>query len=209
VNLKYNEEETNMTVRRKATVLAVVVVLVLSAIVAVQTVLACEKGCTPGFWKQLEKHGSFWTGYSPTDTVGEVFEWGSWQYYEHPHGSPDWWPENGWWEPHPHPYLHERYPDLANDTLLEALNYNGGPGIDGAARILLRAAVATLLNSAYDAAQDPQWDWGYEHFNVSYIIDYTNLALLDGAKTDLPWSSIWWAEEWDGLNNLGCPLLED
>ena len=37
--------------------------------------------------------------------------------------------------------------DLANDTLLDALGYEGGKGVLGAARILLRAGVAALLNA--------------------------------------------------------------
>lgn len=36
---------------------------------------------------------------------------------------------------------------VPDDTFLEALNYGGGPGVEGATRILLRAAVAALLNA--------------------------------------------------------------
>lgn len=36
---------------------------------------------------------------------------------------------------------------VPDDTFLEALNYGGGPGVGGATQILLRAAVAALLNA--------------------------------------------------------------
>ncbi|KGM53489.1 hypothetical protein N800_00690 [Lysobacter daejeonensis GH1-9] len=36
---------------------------------------------------------------------------------------------------------------VPDDTFLEALNYGGGPGVEGATQILLRAAVAALLNA--------------------------------------------------------------
>ena len=31
-------------------------------------------GLTPGFWKNLRKHGEYWTYYSPDDTIGEIFD---------------------------------------------------------------------------------------------------------------------------------------
>jgi len=37
---------------------------------------------------------------------------------------------------------------VPDDSFLEALNYGGGPGVEGATQILLRAAVAALLNSS-------------------------------------------------------------
>lgn len=39
------------------------------------------------------------------------------------------------------------YPALANDMLLKALSYPGGPGMLGANQIFMRAAVAALLNA--------------------------------------------------------------
>lgn len=40
------------------------------------------------------------------------------------------------------------YPTLASKTLLQSLQGGGGPGLEGAARILLRAATAAALNAA-------------------------------------------------------------
>ena len=31
------------------------------------------EGCTPGFWKNIRKHGDEWTGYTPNDYVGNIF----------------------------------------------------------------------------------------------------------------------------------------
>jgi hypothetical protein len=165
------KEKTTMKIRRKVTILAVLVVLVLSLIVAVLPVFACTAGCTPGFWKNLEKHSDFWTDHSPGDTVGSVF--GNAAIY-----------------------------GLGDDTLLEALQYGGGPGPEGAAQILLRTAVATLLNVAYDEAQDFAWGWGWWHVNLTTRV---NDALASGNRDTM----IWLAEHLDGWNNQGCPLLED
>ena len=45
---------------------------------------------------------------------------------------------------------------LDNNTLLDALNYGGGSGVTGGARILLRAAVAALLNAAHPDIDYPR-----------------------------------------------------
>src|SRR3954465_8083321 len=82
------------------------------------------QGCTPGYWKN---HTEAWadTPYSPTDTVGSVFT------------------------------LPASLSSLSGETLLAALDGTGGDGstLEGAAAILLRAAVAGLLN-ATDANVD-------------------------------------------------------
>jgi len=41
------------------------------------------------------------------------------------------------------------FPFIANSTLLEALQFNGGPGVDGAIRIMMRAAVTAALNATH------------------------------------------------------------
>jgi hypothetical protein len=87
-----------------------------------------------------------------------------------------------------------------DDTLLDALNYGGGKGAEGAARILLRAATATLLNSTYDAAHGGGW-W-YSHWTPDQIASSVNarLAALDRAEM------LSLADVFDAFNNLGCPL---
>ena len=42
------------------------------------------------------------------------------------------------------------FPTLADDSLDDALRYNGGSGTLGGARIMLRACTAALLNEAHD-----------------------------------------------------------
>jgi hypothetical protein len=79
-----------------------------------------------------------------------------------------------------------------DDTMLKALKYGGGRGLSGMARILLRAAVAALLNA--------------KHLEVNYPLTYTeviddvNVALASGnlgAMEDLK-------DILDDYNNLGA-----
>lgn len=83
---------------------------------------------------------------------------------------------------------------LGNNTLLQALNYSGGSGVAGAARILLRAAVAALLNAC-----DP--DVNYP-LTVNDIIADVNEALASGNRSQI----LTLATTLDGYNNLGCPI---
>ena len=82
---------------------------------------------------------------------------------------------------------------LDNDTLLTALDYPGGNGPSGAAQILLRAAVAALLNAA-----SPDVDYP---LTEAEIIDQVNAALAGNRPTMLAL-----AIQLDGFNNLGCPI---
>lgn len=85
------------------------------------------------------------------------------------------------------------YLGLADDTLLEALNYKGGKGLEGAARILLRAAVAALLNASHPDIIG---------FDPAYLVGEVNGALDSGYRSTM----LWWASFLDDNNNLGCPL---
>lgn len=89
-------------------------------------------GRTPGYWKN---HASAWiSGYLPTQLVQGVFTI-------------------------PTSLLSVGILDLdgnkSKDTLMTALNYQGGTKLAGGAQILLRAAVAALLNEAYYGADYP------------------------------------------------------
>jgi hypothetical protein len=99
-----------------------------------------NQGCTPGYWKN---HTEAWadTAYAPTDTVGSVFT------------------------------LPASLSSFSGETLLAALDGTGGGGstLEGATAILLRAAVAGLLN-ATDANVD------YPGGNA-LIIKHVNAAL--------------------------------
>jgi len=128
---------------------------------------SCGQGCTPGYWKN---HLEDWppTGYSPAQNVSSVFNVSSCKDIE----------------------------NLAGDTLLEALEYPGGDGTVGAARILLRAAVAALLNTAHP-------DVGYLH-TEGYVINAVNSALASCDRDTM----LSLAMQLDKDNNAGCPLGE-
>jgi hypothetical protein len=86
------------------------------------------------------------------------------------------------------------YFGLGNDTLLMALDYEGGNGNPGAARILLRAGVAALLN-----ASNPNVDYP---MSTQDVIDAVNAALAsEDRETMLDLATML-----DDYNNLGCPL---
>ncbi len=109
-------------------------------------------------------HTSQWPSpYAPTTTVGSVFSGAS------------------------------AFPSLASATLAQALAFGGGPGADGAAQILLRAAVAALLNSTALS--------GYP-LTTSQVISQTNAALASGDRSAM----LTLATSFDGANNLGCPF---
>jgi hypothetical protein len=125
--------------------------------------IAGNQGCTPGYWKN---HTDSWppTGYSPSQMVKTVFA-----------------------------SVQTFYPTLDNATLWQALGFAGGPGGEGAAEILLRAAVAALLNASHP-------DIAYPRMEASVIAD-TNNALLQNRDAMLAL-----AAALDADNNRGCPL---
>lgn len=81
---------------------------------------------------------------------------------------------------------------LAGDTLKAALRYHGGSGELGAARILLRAATASLFNSYYlDFPLGP-----------GDVVSATNSALASHSRAAM----LSLASTLDSYNNIGCPL---
>jgi hypothetical protein len=83
---------------------------------------------------------------------------------------------------------------LGDDSLLEALSYGGGPGVTGAKMILLRAAVASLLNAAH-----PDVSFGPD---PATVIAAVNAALVSGDRDTM----LSLASDLDARNNAGCPL---
>ncbi|MCC6075301.1 hypothetical protein ACFPTX_01620 [Pseudomonas sp. GCM10022188] len=111
-----------------------------------------------------------WVGYSPSQTVDSVFSL--------PSGSIS--------------------SELSGDTLLEALDYPGGGDLVGAARILLRAAVASLLNASHPDVDFP--------LTESEIVSQVNAALASGDRGTI----LTLASQLDNANNAGdCPLPND
>jgi len=86
------------------------------------------------------------------------------------------------------------WPAVDGSTLLAALDFGGGPGAEGAARNLLRAGVAALLNAAHPAVDYPM--------TSNALLDAVNAALA-GADRD---AMLLVASQLDAANNLGCPL---
>jgi hypothetical protein len=84
--------------------------------------------------------------------------------------------------------------DFADATLLEALSFQGGPGVDGATEILLRAAVAAYLNSF--AVDYP--------LTTAEVVSQVNAALASGSRSTM----LALASTLDANNNgiAGCPL---
>ncbi|HEX9945038.1 MAG TPA: DUF3344 domain-containing protein [Thermoanaerobaculia bacterium] len=113
-----------------------------------------------------KNHTSSWagTGFSPGQTTGSVFSGAS------------------------------AFPSLASQTLLQSLQGGGGSGTLGAARILLRAAVAALLNAAHPGVDYPR--------TTAEIIADVNAALASNNRATM----LALATELDNDNNLGCPL---
>ena len=85
---------------------------------------------------------------------------------------------------------------VPDDSFLEALNYGGGPGVEGATQILLRAAVAALLNSSSPDV----------NFAVSsgHVINTT----IDRLESQWRPTILTRATYFDSINNGpgGCPL---
>lgn len=81
-----------------------------------------------------------------------------------------------------------------SDTLLNALNYKGGAGVDGGKRILLKQAAAALLNAA-----SPVVDY---RLSQAEVIEYVTFALNSGDRDVM----VALAATLDGYNNQGCPL---
>lgn len=119
-----------------------------------------NQGCTPGYWKN---HLGSWVGYSPSQTVEDVFDV-------------------------PDSYGFDATP------LSGALDGGGGPSATGGARILLRAAVAALLNAANPGVAYPN--------TTATIIAEVNAALASGNRDAM----LSLAALYDFTNNFGCPL---
>jgi hypothetical protein len=84
--------------------------------------------------------------------------------------------------------------NLGSKTLLQALSFRGGSNNCGAAQILLRAAVAALLNASHSGVDYPRTE--------AQVIADVNAALASCNRSTI----LSLAEDLDADNNLGCPL---
>lgn len=87
-------------------------------------------------------------------------------------------------------------------TLLEGLQAKGGSGVDGASRILTRAAVASWLNAAHEGLGFPwrRYDTGLDGREA--LVQAVNDAFASGDRQTM----LALAAQLDDDNNLGCPL---
>lgn len=86
------------------------------------------------------------------------------------------------------------YPAIGSASLLDGLNFGGGPGVEGAARNLLRAGIAALLNASHSGVAYPR--------SPDQVIGDVDAALASGDRATM----LSLAAALDGDNNLGCPL---
>jgi hypothetical protein len=84
--------------------------------------------------------------------------------------------------------------DLADVTLLDALSFGGGSTLEEAQQILLRQAVAALLNAAH-----PDVDFS---LSTAEVIEAVSDALASGDRDTI----LELAEELAAANEAGCPL---
>lgn len=89
------------------------------------------------------------------------------------------------------------FTSLGNQTLATALAGGGGTGTTGAAKILLRAATASVLNAAHEGVGYP-----LRRAGSNGIIARVDRALQSNNRSTM----LNLASELDRLNNLGCPL---
>ena len=85
------------------------------------------------------------------------------------------------------------YPALAAATLHEGLKLKGGPTVEAAAGLLLKQAIAALLNAAHP-------DISYPRSESAMIAD-VNAALASGDRQTI----LSFKDALDTDNNLGCP----
>jgi hypothetical protein len=122
------------------------------------------QGCTPGYWRQSQ-HLDSWV--ATGFTPNQTLE----SVFDVPDGF-----------------------GLDNRTLRQALSFGGGSGTAGGARILLRASIAALLNSAHPNVNYPR--------TTAEVIADVNAALASNNRSTM----LNLAAELDADNNLGCPL---
>lgn len=83
---------------------------------------------------------------------------------------------------------------LDSTTLPQALDLSGGSGTTGAAPVLLRGAVAALLNSAHPGVNYPR--------KTDHIIADVNAALASNDRDTM----LTLGSALDADNDVGCPL---
>ena len=128
-----------------------------------------NEGCTPGYWKN---HTSNWEEYLPNERLADRDD--------------------------PNDAALNLSGAFADTTFIQALNFNGGSGVDGATRILLRATAAAFLNAAHEGLGYPLRRFG----DPGNIQAEVNAALASNDRQTM----LDLAARLDQANHLGCPL---
>jgi len=123
--------------------------------------------------------------------------------------TPGYWKNHtdSWQEASPDQLVSDKYAaaadtSLSATTLLQALAGGGGPGVEGAERILARAAVAAYLNAAHD---DVGYPWRRNARGLDGrppLVRTVNAAFASQDRATM----LDLASRLDRDNNLGCPL---
>lgn len=92
--------------------------------------------------------------------------------------------------------------NVAGRTLLASLDGGGGPGADGAALILARAATAAWLNAASEGLGYPWRRYAVGLDSRPALVPTVNAAFASGDRDTM----LALATRLDTDNNLGCPL---
>jgi hypothetical protein len=139
-----------------------------------------SQGCTPGFWKNHTDWASYAVHYAPDETVAHMLKVpGVPGDYQFP----------------------AALSSFQHETMLQALQGGGGPGVTGATQILLRASVAAYLNADVEILYPyRRWATGFGGRAPLQTLITSALTSQDRATMlDL-------AAKLDDANNLGCPL---
>ena len=123
------------------------------------------EGCTPGYWKVPQHHDSWAATGYTTGTTLEAV------------------------------FDVDDSLGMDNKTLLQALQGGGGPGVAGAAKILFRAATASLLNASHSGV-----DFA---LGAQDVIDAVNAVVSTSPSRS---AMLALAASLDAQNNEGCPL---
>ena len=127
-----------------------------------------NEGCTPGYWKN---HTDNWEEFRPSSPLNV---------YASNFTFPD------------------ELASYRTMTFIQALSFKGGPGVDGATQIVMRAAVAAYLNAAHEGIGYPYRRYS-EPFGIQARVNAALASMDRGTMLSL-------AATLDGANNLGCPL---
>jgi hypothetical protein len=182
----------------------VFVLLVISVPMVAQPAYSCYEGCTPGFWKQ-DQHFQYW----PAQVcVGDTPADGVWTFYKPVAACSLFGGVLVDLGASPQDFLVRNLFDMGclldggildlngdgmDDTLLDALSYQGGDDTAGKAQILMRAAVAGVLNGMTMLHHPP-----------SSIIQKAENAIEKACVTGNPNTMLYWGTFLDDQNNQVC-----